>query len=227
VPREPTPGRQARGAARPEQASPVAAASNTTSSALVIAVVSAALRNTLESSLITRSVSAAIGEVLVSALPPDRIDTGATERNRLNLFLYKVTPKLTMRSLNGAATSEPASQLLALDLHYLLSAYGEQDLYAEVLIGEAMHIFLNMPTLSRDDLLKALAAEPDRQPAVALPPITAALAAARLPDAMQRVEIGLEFMNSEESSRLWSATQTKYRLSVAYKVSAAFLEASP
>src|SRR2546423_8323610 len=121
------------------------------SSALGIAAVTAVLKNLLDNRLIEQGVAASLGDVSVSALPPDRIATGADERSQLNLFLYRVTPNTGWRrssvslgdSHNGqngrngrdgeAKRAPPAP--LALDLHYLLTAYGEQDFQAEILLG--------------------------------------------------------------------------------------------
>src|SRR5438067_457520 len=103
------------------------------SSALAIAAVTAVLKNLLDNRLIEQGVAATLGDVTVSAQPPDRISVGADEKSQLNLFLYRLTPntgwrKTDSRNGNGHGPS------LALDLHYLLTAYGEQDLQAEILL---------------------------------------------------------------------------------------------
>jgi hypothetical protein len=110
------------------------------SSALAIAAVTAALKDLLNDGLMDHDLST-VGSFSVTAQPPDRVTTGTTELNQLNLFLYQVTPNPGWRNANlpardnkGARISNPP---LALDLHYLLSAYGSQDLNAEVLLGYA------------------------------------------------------------------------------------------
>jgi len=131
------------------------------SSALAIAAVSASLKDLLNNGLIDHDLSS-IGSFTVTAQPPDRISTGQTEANQLNLFLYRVTPNQGWRNVGtpsrdarGVRISNPP---LALDLHYLLTAYGAVDLNAEVLIGYAMQILHETPVLTRQQLRTALAA---------------------------------------------------------------------
>src|SRR5689334_6430427 len=108
-------------------------------SALAVAAVTAVLRNLLDERLIASGVASSLGGVTVSALLPDRIATGGDEHSQLNLFLHRLTPNSswrTTRATSGAGTRPP----LALDLHYLLTAYGEQDFHAEILIGHAIQL---------------------------------------------------------------------------------------
>src|SRR4051812_10932806 len=130
------------------------------SSPLAIAAVTATLKDLLNDGLLNHDLSSAVGSVSVTALPPDRISTGTAEPNQLNLFLYRVTPNsgwqntaLPSRDANGTRlTNAP----LALDLHYLLTAYGSQDLNAEVLLGYAMHLLHETPMLTRQQLRTVL-----------------------------------------------------------------------
>ena len=104
------------------------------SSALAIASVTAVLRDLLNNGLIDHDVSATLGNVTVSSLSPDRIDmTSQNQTSRLNLFLYQVTPNASWRNVglpsrngNGERISNPP---LALNLHYLLTAYGALELH--------------------------------------------------------------------------------------------------
>ena len=191
------------------------------SSANAIAAVTFVLRHMLDNQLIRQSVSASIGEVTVSALPPDRIAAGADERCRLNLFLYRITPHAALRSEgNGAA---PRRQL-ALDLHYLLTAYGEQDFQAEILLGNAVQLLLETPVLTREAIEQTLASAGENGRHATLPPTLAALTATTFPKRMERLEITPEFLSTEETSRLWSALQAKYRTTAAYRVSTVVME---
>lgn len=105
------------------------------SSPLAIGAVSAVLRNLLNDGLI--QAGAAMGStVSVSAVAPDTIDLEADDSPRLNLFLYQVTPNTGWcnRDLpsRSATTGERLTNApLALDLHYLLTAYGRADFQAE------------------------------------------------------------------------------------------------
>src|SRR5712692_11446223 len=102
------------------------------SSALALASVTALLKDLLENGLASGGVTSKIGgDTTVSALPPDRVASGADERAQLNVFLYLITPhaRLPTNSARGPA------RRLSLDLHYLLTAYGAQDLQTEILLG--------------------------------------------------------------------------------------------
>ena len=108
------------------------------SNALAIASVTAVLKDLLDNALIDHS-AAVDGPVTVDALAPDRIKTGEEEIAQLNLFLYHLTPNpgwrnvgLPSRDGNGGPLSNPP---LALDLHYLLTAYGKQDFRARDTTG--------------------------------------------------------------------------------------------
>ncbi len=103
------------------------------SNALSIAAVTAVLKDLLENGLVSDSITASVGDVMVTALPPDLITVGTDERAQLNLFLYQVTQNRNVdwvsqefRSKNSRINKNPRSTNppLALDLHYLLTAYG-------------------------------------------------------------------------------------------------------
>ena len=99
------------------------------SSPLAIGAVSAVLRNLLDNGLI--EAGAAMGtSVAVSAVAPDTIDLdNADDPPRLNLFLYQVTPNrgwsnVGLPSRSGVSGERLTNAPLALDLHYMLTAYG-------------------------------------------------------------------------------------------------------
>ena len=52
------------------------------------------------------------------------------------------------------------NQPLALDLHYLLTAYGAEDLHAELLLGYAMQLLHETPVLTRQSIRTALLPSP-------------------------------------------------------------------
>jgi len=67
------------------------------SSPLAIAAVTAALKDLLNDGLLNHDLSP-VGSISVTAVPPDRVVTGQTEPNQLNIFLYQVTPNLGWRN---------------------------------------------------------------------------------------------------------------------------------
>src|SRR5207237_7889 len=69
---------------------------------------------------------------------------------------------------------------LALDLHYILTAYGRADFQAEILLGYAMHLLHECPMLDRAAVRRAL--NPSPLDVSMLPPAFQALAASDLAD---------------------------------------------
>jgi len=187
------------------------------SSTLALASVTAVLKDLLENGLASGAVTSKIGaDATVSALPPDRVPSGAEERAQLNLFLYLVTPHPGLRANGGGSIRGT----LSLDLHYLLSAYGAQDFQTEILLGHAIQLIHDTPVLEQDrirETLKTISHTRDRR---VVPAALAALAGSDLADEVERLKIEPTFLNAEEMSKLWSALQAKYRPSATYKVSA-------
>lgn len=191
------------------------------SSALALASVTAVLKDLLENGLASAAVTSKIGgDSAVSALSPDRITAGADEKAQLNLFLYLVTPHTGLRQKTNGSTSRP----LALDLHYLLTAYGAQDFQTEILLGHAIQLMHETPVLGRDRIRKTLSTITHTKDRRVVPPALAALAASDLADRVERITIEPTFLNSEEMSKLWSALQAKFRPSATYKVSAVMID---
>ncbi|MBO7942558.1 DUF4255 domain-containing protein, partial [Streptomyces sp. S9] len=89
------------------------------SNALAIAAVTATLKDLISDSLLGLDLSS-IGSITVTATPPDRITTGQTEPNQLNLFLYQVTPNSGWRNQTLPTRDGSGQRLrnapLALDL---------------------------------------------------------------------------------------------------------------
>ena len=118
-----------------------------------------------------------------------------------------------------------ANPPLPLDLHYLLTAYGADDLDAEILLGYAMQLLHEMPVLTPALIRKTFSATspvtdklmpasvPDRNPA-------------DLADQVELCKIAPHYLTTEELSRLWSAMQARYRPSMAYDVSVVLIEST-
>ena len=197
------------------------------SNALGLAAVTAVLKDLLNNGVIDHDLASAVGAVTVSALPPDRIQTGTDEDNRLNLFLYHVSPNVGWRNVdlpsrngNGRRTSTPP---LALDLHYLLTAYGGSELHAEILLGYGMQLLHEHPVLGRDEIRRALAA-PSPVDSGALPPAFQSLSAATLAEQAEQIKIVPQSLGTEEMSKLWTALQASYRPTAAYQATVVLIE---
>lgn len=188
------------------------------SSPLAIAAVTAALKDLLNNGLLSHDLSS-IGSFSVTALPPDRIATGQNEPNQLNLFLYHLTPNLGWRNEGLPSRDGRGTRLtnapLALDLHYLLTAYGAEDLNAEVLLGFAMQMLHETQILTRQQLRAVLGA----------PSPFGTLSALDLADQIELIKISPVFLNTEELSKMWTAMQSRYRPTMAYTVSVVLIHA--
>jgi hypothetical protein len=193
------------------------------SNALAIAGVTAVLKDLLDSGLIEHQITDAMGAgVAVSSLAPDAVPIeGPDAVPRLNLFLHQVTPnaawrnaELPSRDARGRRIANPP---LALDLHYLLTAYGIDELQAEVLLGYGLQLLHEHPGIGREQIRTAL--NPQPVSAALLPTVYQALSSADLAEQVEMLKITPESMNSEEMSRLWSALQAHYRPTAAFQVS--------
>ena len=195
--------------------------------ALSIASVTAVLQDLLRNGLITNSEAASIGDVSISALPPDRISMGAEESTQLNLFMYRVAPHAGLRNpAKQKKETQPDHPRLALDLFYLLTAYGGQDFHAEILLGCAMQLLHKTPILSQDMIGTALGSTPIKKGKRLIPPAQAALSASSITDQVEQIKITPQFLSFEEMSRVWSALQARYRPSICYQVSAVVIDGS-
>ncbi|MEN8176186.1 MAG: DUF4255 domain-containing protein, partial [Pseudomonadota bacterium] len=200
------------------------------SSALAIAGVTAVLQDRLNDGLVNHNVTGVLGStVTVSVMPPDRVvPADGPEASQLNLFLYQVSPNPGWRNEELPA-HDPSGRHrltnppLALDLHYLLTAYSSGDLHAEILLGYAMQLIHEFPVLTRDMIRTALNPSPDV--GVDLPPALRALADCGLADQVEQLRITPQFLNTEEMSKLWTAVQSNYRPTAAYQVSVVLIQA--
>lgn len=198
------------------------------SNALAIASVTAVLKDLLDNAVIDHSLSTVVGDrVTITALPPDRIRTGGNENVQLNLFLYNVAPNPGWRNAGLPSRNNEGQRLtnppLAIDLYYMLSAYGREDFEGEILLGYAMQTLHEMPVLTRDAIHKAL--EPvSPVDGSSLPEGMKDLSASDLAEQVEMIKIAPHTISTEEISKLWSAFQANYRPSVAYHVSVVLIE---
>jgi hypothetical protein len=198
------------------------------SNALAIASVSAVLTDLLRNGIIDADLPGHVGDVVVSTMPPDRVPApSGAEETRLNLFLYQLTPNAAWRNIGMPARNSRGERVgdppLALDLHYLLTAYGAQDYFAEILLGYAMQLLHETPVLGRDDVRTALTSSLTGT-GTGLPPNLTNLANSGLADQVELIKLTPESLTTEEISRLWAAFQTSYRPTAAYCASVVLIE---
>jgi len=188
------------------------------SNALAIAAVTAALKDVIDRHLDGLDLSA-IGSVGVSAMALDRIVTGDNEPNQINLFLYQVSANSGWRNCGlpsrDGAGQRTANPPLALDLHFLLTAFSNQELGRDALLGLGMQALHETPMLDRARLREVLA-----------PPATpfGAFSAESLADQVEWLKITPQYLSAEELSKLWTAAQARFRASMAYQVSVVLIQ---
>jgi hypothetical protein len=183
---------------------------------LAIATVTAGLRQTLEA-----GVAATVPGATVTTLRPDAPGNGAAPR--VNLYLYGVTSNGAWRNAD-LPTRGPDGQLVhrsqvALDLHYLLTFFGdESQLEPQRLLGSVVRMLHAQPVLTRERIHQVI------ENAVASDP-SHFLAQSDLADAVEVVKFTPMSLSLDELSKVWSVFyQTPYSLSVAYQGTVVLIE---
>lgn len=162
-----------------------------------------------------------LGSATTSSAPPDHVVTGTTgEITNLNLFLYHVTYNQGWREV-GLPTRGPQGNTigrapLAIDLHYLLTAYSSGDYEAQIMLGIGMQALHEIPILFRQKI-QAVFASPTTD-------IDKALATSDLANQLEIVKIVPQQLATDELSKLWTAFQSKFKVSAAYAVSVVLIE---
>ena len=179
------------------------------SSPLAIAAVTATLRSLLVQAL---TANTDLADTTVTTLPPDKARDAANTANQLNLFLYLTRPSAAWRNadpLGRARPGETAFAPLALNLFYLITAYGRDNdaarPFSHELIGQAMSLLHDHPVLGAEE-------------------IRGAFPQSDLFDQVERVRFTLQPLSGEEVFNLWSSFQTQYRLSVAYEAAVVLID---
>jgi hypothetical protein len=180
----------------------------------------------MSNALAIAHVTQALALLIETNLPPD-IDIAVKVEPRkppadppaeptITVFLYQVTPNtsqrntdLPTRAADGTLVRRAAAPL---DLHYLISAYGEEaELVGQRLIGSVVRTLHEIPVLPKDII--ELAGE------------RAHLSGSNLAEAAQRVRFTPTVMDIDETSKLWGMLhQTPYTLSVVYQAALVFID---
>lgn len=192
--------------------------------ALRIASVTQFLRMLLQKGLSDNSITDIVPESdTVSVLAPDKINVVDEEPNKLNLFMYQVTYNQGWRNANQPSVNAKGERIssppLAIDLHYLLTGYGKEELYADILLGFGMQVFHEIPVLERNVIRNFLT------PAN-LPEKLKSLATSELAEQVEQIKITPELLSIEDISKLWAAFGTKYRTTAAYKATVVLIESN-
>lgn len=182
------------------------------------------MSNVLAIATVTETIVQMLGDALdaaqvtgahVTALPPDS-PNGLPEHG-VNVYLYQVAPNLALRNADlptrradGTLLQRPQA---ALDLHYLISFYGDETrLEQQRLLGAVARTLHAQPVLPRSTIQYVQANVPF-------------LATADLADQPDLVRVTPINFTLEELSKLWSfLLKIDYVLSVAYQASVVLIE---
>jgi hypothetical protein len=148
------------------------------------------------------------------------------EDSRVNLFLYRVTENGSLKNQeipgrgNASGYGHPP---LSLNLHYLVTAYGNipvpagggaalfDDTPAHFLLGSAMRVLHDLAIVT-DELISVR------------PPSGLLVLHESLRDGYERVRLSLEPLSLEDVTKVWTALALRYRLSAAYMVNVVQIE---
>jgi hypothetical protein len=179
------------------------------SNTLAIAATTSTLRNLLQTQI--PSLDADLSDLEVTIAPPDLARKGITKA-QLNLFLYQTVVNAAWRNLDMPRQVKPGeagSPPLALNLHYLLTAYGrgeaDNDGVSHRVLGGAMSVLHDHIVLGQSEIAAAL---PNND----------------LANQFERLRITPLSVGVEEMSRLWTVFQSQYRISAAYEVTVVLID---
>lgn len=178
------------------------------SNSQAIAAVTTTLRD-----IVFAHIREELGGGIITTKPPDRA-RGNHEGNQVNLFLYHVEPNPAwqgrsklVHTRQGGTTGPP----LGLDLHYLITAYGQGDseVASHRLLGQVLSGLHDTSRLSAKQIQTATHAD---------------LPASNLHHQIEELRIAPLNLGFEDMSQVWRLIQADYRPSAAYKVSVVMID---
>jgi hypothetical protein len=181
---------------------------------LAIATVTACLQRMLQS-----SVQLDLDGARVTTVRPNNLGSGTPEKG-VNLYMYQVSlnpvwqknAEVRMRSTRDAGAKKSRT---ALDLHYILSFYGnETELEPQRLLGSVVKILSDRTTLTRETIYETLADS-------SYPYLTDS----NLADQTEEICFSPMDLSLEDLSKVWSVFfQTPYSISLVYKATVVMIE---
>ena len=187
------------------------------SSALALAAVT----TTLQTGLQLVYHGSVLGTVNVAAIAPDLVGSihgiGADDVPVVNLFLHQITPNAAWRNMDLPSLGvDGATRLknppLALDLHYLLTAYASDNAKAEALLGYAVLMLHENPVLPRALITQLLGT-------LSNTPYNNAVQDAGVSSQIEMIKIVPETLGREEMAWLWTALKSDYRPTYSFQAS--------
>lgn len=190
------------------------------SNALAIATVTQTLVNRVTASLPASLVN---GPQVTTLRPDDSSLQGAEVTPRVNIFLYQVTPNAALRNADLPTRRPDGSRIqrpqLALDLHYLLTFYGnDSNLEHQRLLGAVARYLHAYPILSRSDIAAVELLQDSSNSNVLY-------LASQLSQQSELVRFTPINFSLDDISKLWAAFPTvDFVLSMGYMASVVLLE---
>ena len=181
------------------------------SNQLAIATVTCVLQDLLEPAMDI------VPGARVSTVRPDRLGKDGKMTRGLNIYLYRVTPNsqfrnidMPMRDSDGGYTRAP---IMAVDLHYLMSAYGDETmLEPQILLGATVARLHEHTVLHRNIIQQGVESSNN------------IVDGSDLDEQRPKVKILMDNLSTEDLSKIWSVLfQTPYQLSSAYVLGPVFL----
>jgi hypothetical protein len=151
----------------------------------------------------------------VTTLPVGKARNNKTS-NQLNIFLYLALPNAALRNADfprKVRSGESGIPPLALNLHYLITAYGkgDDDRISHRIIGRAMRILSDFPLVGVSSLFSSSE-------------IQALLSVSEIDLQPEHIRITPLSLTLDEMSKLWMMFQTDYRISAAFQASVVLIE---
>ena len=172
-----------------------------------------------------------LGTVSITAVAPDvaQANLGADSGTQLqvNLFLHQVTLNPALRNIGlPVLAADGSTQLknppVALDLHYLLTAYASYDTGAEALLGYGVQFLVQNPVLTRAQINAAFLQK--NLPSSSKNPLASSLGLAGLSQQIEMIKIIPATLGREELAWLWTALKADYRPTFPFQASVVLLQ---
>ena len=185
------------------------------STELAVTAVTETLRQLLQDQVSDKWGSDVLGgdltkQLFIETLPLHKVRDKHPSENVLNLFLYRteVNPAWRNQPLPATAKAgENGATPLAINLDYLITAYGEDDReeVAHYFLGQAMRIFNDVAIVPRQNFFDVLKK-------------------AQVQQQIDRVTVTSRALSIDDISKLWTVFQTQYHVSAGYLVTVLLID---
>lgn len=174
--------------------------------------------------LITEGVIQELGSGQLETVTTKHLDKAqheGLENNQINIFLFQTRPNSAWRNLDmptKVKSGETGKPPLALNLYYLITAYGRdnEDIESHNLLGIAMRVLHDHPLIRSKDINRAI--NSDKLSAYK----KKILQKSDLENQVDKIGVTPTTLSLEEISKLWGAFKSEYRISAAYEVSVVY-----